>query len=605
MTPGNSSMIRILFGLLVVSFVSFSCSEKDMGDTNGKGEVLPPDTPPLKTANNPIIPDIGVCDPHVHIFDGKAYLFATHDRMPGHNSYGMYDWWIWSSEDLVEWKLEFNLFPLQMWTGPTKNCWATDGAERNGKYYFYVSGNWQLGVAVSENGPGGPYVDALGKGMDIGYDPTVFIDDDPAKTPYLVIGKYPYKIARLNEDMVSLAEEPKDLLHAGEGWDGDGGFLHKHNGIYYLNGHGPHYSTSENLYGPYTYRGTAYKHWVDHPTFFTWHNQTYCAFGLSDTDKFFRKTHMTYVHYKENGEMYICGETGDSFVGVGQYDCSEKIQAENYFAASDNVRKKEDGTGFAVSGMEDGDYLYFQRILNLAEDSDLIVSLKSGAGSGVLEFRNGSPDGELMGTLDVSDTGGAFKGFETVLENKVGLNNVCVVYRGDGEVEIDWLRFMPAYDVVAPPAGDPVIVQHEPDEDTVPLDAYSVIEAENLMCYYELQSTAAGDPEDNGGNMCLGFLKNGSHFSYLLDFGTESDEIAKFRIRVACPVSEASLEMREDAPDGRLIKSFSIGRTGGWNNWETQEFSTYVPEGVSHVFFVVKGSGEDYQMNINWLGFSR
>jgi len=33
-------------------------------------------------AENPIIPDQGVCDPHIHIFNNKAYLFASHDFAP-------------------------------------------------------------------------------------------------------------------------------------------------------------------------------------------------------------------------------------------------------------------------------------------------------------------------------------------------------------------------------------------------------------------------------------------------------------------------------------------------------------------------------------------
>jgi hypothetical protein len=32
--------------------------------------------------NNPIIPHKGVCAPHVHVFDGRAYLYASHDRSP-------------------------------------------------------------------------------------------------------------------------------------------------------------------------------------------------------------------------------------------------------------------------------------------------------------------------------------------------------------------------------------------------------------------------------------------------------------------------------------------------------------------------------------------
>jgi len=191
----------------------------------------------LKVVNNPIIQGMRVCDPHIHIFNNKACLFASHDREPGSKFYGMYDWWIWSSSNLVHWDLEFNLYPKDMWVGVTNNCWAFDGAERNGKYYFYVSGNWNTGIAVSSDGPGGPYKDAIGKSIGVNYDPTMFIDDDKNKTPYLITAGFPYKIAGLNDDIISLAEEPKELIHTTVFWKGHGGFMHKHNGIYYLNGH--------------------------------------------------------------------------------------------------------------------------------------------------------------------------------------------------------------------------------------------------------------------------------------------------------------------------------------------------------------------------------
>jgi len=137
--------------------------------------------------NNPIIPGLGVCDPHIHIFNGRAYLFATHDEKPGNTSYTMNDWWLWSSSDLINWTKEFTLNPANTYVGTWNKCYAADGATRNGKYYFYFSKHsLNTGVAVSTTGPEGPYIDALGKPLTSGWDPTVYIDDDPNKTPYII-----------------------------------------------------------------------------------------------------------------------------------------------------------------------------------------------------------------------------------------------------------------------------------------------------------------------------------------------------------------------------------------------------------------------------------
>jgi len=212
-------------------------------------------------AGNPIIPNQGVCDPHIRIFNNKAYLFSSHDFGKGERIYKMKDWQLFSSPDLVTWKKEFVLKPEDTYIGPWNECYAPDGATRNGKYYFYFSQQQkQMGVAVSDN-PEGPYVDVLRKPLlpekltpTADYDAGIFIDDDKARTPYIVWGytvnNQDYYIAKLNEDMMSLAEKPRKIVIK-NGWKNDAPALHKHNGIYYLNSHEGWYATSDNVYGPF------------------------------------------------------------------------------------------------------------------------------------------------------------------------------------------------------------------------------------------------------------------------------------------------------------------------------------------------------------------
>ena len=173
---------------------------------------------------NPIIADQGVSDPHMHVFNNRAYVYAGHDTE--NKIWNMPDWQVWSSADLVEWKKESVLKPEDTYIGkPYTGCWATDAAERNGKFYFYFSHcTTDTGVAVSDS-PGGPFVDKLRKPIlpykltpTKSYDPTAFIDDDEKKMPYIVFGTPvgaggdSYYIGRLNEDMVSLAETPKKII---------------------------------------------------------------------------------------------------------------------------------------------------------------------------------------------------------------------------------------------------------------------------------------------------------------------------------------------------------------------------------------------------------
>lgn len=284
-------------------------------------------------AANPIIPNRGVCDPHILIFNHRAYLYATHDRSRDSRQFLMDDWWVWSSDDLVEWKLESVLKPEQTYLRrPFEQCWATDAAERNGKYFFYFSaGNEQTGVVVGDT-PIGPWRDPLGKPLLASeltptheYDISVFTDADGVA--YVVFGVWDYYIARLGADMISLAEPPRRIEIAGAvgpygpGRTDDKSFLHHRGDLYYLSW-GVFYATAPSPYGPYTYRGaimddrsfhqgTMAPTWPHgfrqgrHGSFFEWHNQWYFAYcDISQTDnRFFRDSFISYVHYRANGEM--------------------------------------------------------------------------------------------------------------------------------------------------------------------------------------------------------------------------------------------------------------------------------------------------------------
>jgi arabinoxylan arabinofuranohydrolase len=595
----NSKLnFRFLFSLIFLSFCIYRVAAQ--GNKNNE----------LKVVNNPIIANLGVCDPHVHIFNNKAYLFASHDREPNDKFYGMYDWWVWSSSDLVHWKMEFNLFPKDMWVGSTNNCWAVDGAQKNGKTYFYVSGNWETGVAVSDKGPAGPYKDALGKIITnkMSYDPTVFIDDDANKTPYLITNGFPYKIARLNEDMISLAEEPRELIHTSVAWKGDGGFIHKRNGIYYLNGHGTSYATATNIYGPYTFRGKFYHKWVDHPTIFQWNNQTFCAFGKGDVGRVFRKTNMTYVHYKANGEMVASKEVGESFIGVGQYDCSKKIEAEHYFAATNGVEKQELGEGFVVSNLTNNASLCFQRVLNMQANAAISLQVASASAGGVIEVRKDRADGKLLGKINIPNTGSLSK-YENVtdtLKNNSGLNTLYLVYKGSvsSTANIDWLEIASTGAIVEPPKGEPIIMAIGLTPKTPSVSATKQIEAEDLVSYHVLRTL---DANDNGQTKQISFMKNNSYASYLIDFGSKAKSL-RFQARVTA-VKAGSIEIRKDSISGQLLGTCEYNVTAGDQQWITKECKVDAPTGINHIFLVFKMADEvKYEhsaptVGLNWIKF--
>lgn len=282
---------------------------------------------------NPILPGRGVCDPHIRIFGDRIYLYATHDKSAGNDRYVMEDWWVWSSADLVQWTHECTLRPEDTYIGAGfDSCWATDAAAKNGRYYWYFSeANLRTGVVVGET-PVGPWRDPLG-GPLVGdgvvpvgaYDPGVFVDDDGAA--YLVFGVWEYYIARLNDDMISLAETPRRIAIRnpegpyGQGKMDDKPYLHKRGGVYYLSW-GCFYGMAGDVHGPYDCRGSfllepnvAATHrytgagqditWDRHGSFFEWRGQWYfiCNDMSQTRNPYFRDSSICRVYYRADGAI--------------------------------------------------------------------------------------------------------------------------------------------------------------------------------------------------------------------------------------------------------------------------------------------------------------
>jgi len=380
-------------------------------------------------AQNPIVPNKGLNDPHIHIFNDTAYVYASHDKFIKNKKFIMEDWWVWSSPDLVNWTKRSVLNPKDTYIGKDfTRCWATDVAYRNGKYYWYFSeGNQQTGVVVGDS-PVGPWKDPLGKPLLTSeltptdeYDMAIFEENGEH---YIIFGVWDYYIAKLNYDMISLAEKPRKIIinnpRGPYNQDGknlekptdDKPFVHKYNGKYYLSW-GCFYAMSNNLYGPYDYKDSVIKQesfakgydsptWPNgflqgrHGSFFDWNKQwyyTYC--DISQTgNRYFRDTFISYVHYKDNGEIATIRVDG---VGVANYDGNSKIEAEDYFKA-EGIEKKETDNGFVIQTNANKSYLNFTNVKGLAKKSELKLKFlgNKGAKFTVKVLRN-ALKGELIG----------------------------------------------------------------------------------------------------------------------------------------------------------------------------------------------------------------
>lgn len=259
---------------------------------------------------NPLIQEPGMSDPHALVIDDVCYLYTGHDVGFGVADWVMPDWRIYRSEDLRRWTHVGTISPADNYMGAGHTgCWAGDIVQRNGKFYWYFSNrNLETGVMIADR-PEGPFKDALGGPLTDSFDPSVFVDQDGSA--YLVYGHGDYKIARLKDNMIELAEKPRpiELDRKGVFPKMDKNSLHYHNGIYYLSCSG-YYAISRNVYGPYVYSGVVGEGWqlnsiYAHGDFFVWKNDWYhvwCRYRDRRIDRI-RDCLIAPVHYDDEGGM--------------------------------------------------------------------------------------------------------------------------------------------------------------------------------------------------------------------------------------------------------------------------------------------------------------
>ena len=165
-------------------------------------------------ATNPLIMDQFTADPTARVFDGRIYVYPSHDipEPPGYTGrpkwFVMEDYHVFSSDNLTDWKDHGVIVTRSGVPWADQNVyamWAPDCVFKDGKYYFYFpamakDGGFRIGVAVADK-PDGPfkplanYIDGV-KGID----PGVLIDKDGQA--YLYYGAGKLYVAKLKPNMV-------------------------------------------------------------------------------------------------------------------------------------------------------------------------------------------------------------------------------------------------------------------------------------------------------------------------------------------------------------------------------------------------------------------
>ena len=344
--------------------------------------------PLLVAAQNPIIRDQFTADPTARVFNGRVYLYPSHDIVPP-ASFERQDWFcmadyhVFSSDNLTDWTDHGMIISQEQvpWgKADGYSMWAPDCVAKDGKYYFYFpngpkSGRgFAIGVATA-NRPEGPFTlepEPI-RGIS-GIDPCVLVDNDGQA--YIYWSGMGIRGARLKGNMKELDGELQEvrmprregmpemppMMVGGQEMKGlpegfkEGPFAFRRGDWYYLTfpwvrgatGEGKNptetlaYAMSESPLGPWDFKGIIMAEhenhcWTNHHSLVEYQGQWYLFYhhnDLSPRDDKRRSACIEKVTFNADGTIR---EVKPTMRGVGINKATEKIEVDRYSTAGSDV----------------------------------------------------------------------------------------------------------------------------------------------------------------------------------------------------------------------------------------------------------------------------
>lgn len=316
----------------------------------------------LKPISDPLVEHMYTADPSAHVFNNRIYIYPSHDvetdtpLNDDGDHFDMRDYHVFSLDESLNQVTDHGkALDVKDVKWAERQMWAPDAAEKDGKYYLYfpaknAQGIFHIGVAVG-NQPEGPF-----KAEDTHIDGTFSIDPavyQDGNDYYLYFGgiwggqlqkwhngefgpdQYPSEhqtalmpqMAKLSKDMVSLDEDPREILIVDENGQpllaGDterryfeGPWVHKNNDVYYLSystgdTHKIVYATSDSPYGPFKYQGIILEPvlgWTTHHSIVEYSGKWYLFYHdstLSGGQTHLRSIKMTELIHNSDGSIEV------------------------------------------------------------------------------------------------------------------------------------------------------------------------------------------------------------------------------------------------------------------------------------------------------------
>ncbi len=370
--------------------------------------------------------------------------------------------------------------------------------EGKDKFFLYFA-NDASGIGVLEaDTPLGPWKDPIGKALitrqtpgcqDVVwcFDPAVLVDDDGSAYIYFgggvpdgqQINPKTARVAKLGADMISIDGEAK-LIDAPCMFEDSGIF--KYNGKYYYNyctnfisphgDGGPGYGTicymeSDDPMGPYTYKGEIFQNpanWFGvggnnhHATFvfegrsyFIYHAQTVSK--EQGVQKGYRSTHIDKIEFYGDGSIKPIKGTYAGIPQLREISAFDRIEAET-IAWNKGIKVSQCSVAGGkfnefnrqLTDLQDGDWAAVSQVSFGEKGARSFTANVASEKGGKIEIRLDSPQGALIGTLNVEATGSenTFKALECSVDQVTGTRNVFFVFRGTASgnlMNVDYYQF--------------------------------------------------------------------------------------------------------------------------------------------------------------------
>lgn len=422
-------------------------------------------------AQNPIINSQFTADPTARVFNGKMYLYPSHDIPSPIDKlktwFCMADYHVFSSSNLTDWEdhgVIISQDKVPWMQNGSYTMWAPDCVCKDEKYFFYfpaapkgVEKGFGVGVAVADK-PEGPFM-PMGKPIDgiKGIDPCVLIDRDGQS--YIYWAGDGLHMARLKSNMMELDTEPQLVQGLPEGFK-EGPFAFERNGKYYLtfpwvrkkNGTETlAYAMADHPMGPFAFKGIIMDEsptgcWTNHHSIVEYQGQWYLFYHHNDYSPKFDKCRSTRIDSLEFLPDGTIKKVIPTLRGVGITKAQSRIEIDRYSAISPKgasiafLDPTNTFKGWKTTLSSPQGYIIYNKVDFGAESVEQVTVLARSKKGATLEVRADGAKGKIIARVNVKSKDWQ-KVTVPILSAPQGIHDLYVAMSKGSSVEVDALWF--------------------------------------------------------------------------------------------------------------------------------------------------------------------